>query len=98
MPFGVLIVAALTYRVFAQRTMIQLMQAEDNREHCRPRETFEFWRSHVIAAQRKMKAAQILRAAVLDILPHPNDVCSTIEMLTFRTIGPLDEEEAARSA
>jgi hypothetical protein len=93
--FGALTVTALKGGVLAQRTLIQLMQDEDDREHSRRRETFDYWRSHVIAARGKMKAAQARGAPVPDILPHPDDVLLDYQTLTVRIIGPLDEEEAA---
>ncbi len=96
--FGALTVTALKGGVLAQRTMIQLMQAEDERRYGERSETFNFWRDHVINARAKMNVAIARGRPLPDILPHPDDVLLDYETLTVRIIGPADEQEAKHFA
>lgn len=91
--FGALAVTALKGGVMAQRTMIQLMQAEDERLYAQRSDSFNFWRDHVRDARSKMRAAQERGRPLPQILPHPDDVLLDYETLTVRIVGPANEEE-----
>ena len=95
---GALAVTALKGGVLAQRTLIQLMQAEDDRLHHRRSESMAFWRKHVLAARRQIDDARRRGASPPHIIPHPDDIIFDYETMTLKIVGPASEEEAALCA
>jgi len=95
---GALALAALKGGVLAQRTLIQLMQEEDERRYAKRDEIFTYWRNHVMQARAKIQMAQSHNRPPPTILPHPDDVLLEYATLTVSIIGPVNEEEAIQYA
>jgi hypothetical protein len=96
--FGALTVTALKGGVMAQRTLIQLMLAEDERIYAEREKTFSNWRDYAAKMRSQMTTALAKGLPAPAIVPHPDDIVLDYATLTVTFIGPTNREEAAQYA
>ena len=88
-------VKAMQGGILAARTYIQLNMAEDDRQHAKRRERFDFWASYVDTERAKIAVAERRGEPVPTSLPHPDDIELDYSTLEVKFTGPIDEETQA---
>jgi hypothetical protein len=82
--------------ILAARTYIQLNMAEDERQHAKRRERFDFWANYVDAERAKIAVAERRGEPAPPSLPHPDDIELDYITLEVKFTGPVDEETQGR--
>ncbi len=88
-----LLLKAMRGGVLAQRTVLQLLLAEDERFHREYKERVEFWQNYKERSRAALEAARKAGEDPPDFLPHPDDVVLNWHTLEVRFLGAIDEEE-----
>jgi hypothetical protein len=81
--------------VLAQRTVLELFSAEDERLHRERKKSFDFWWDYQEHGRAAIAAAHQSGKAKPELLPHPEDIELDWRTLEVRFLGALDEKERA---
>lgn len=79
--------------VFAQRTFLDYVKAEDERLHEERRGRCEFWSQYKADAKEEIEAARKKGEPEPDFLPHPEDIVVDWHRLEVRFLGAIDEDQ-----
>lgn len=83
--------SALRGGVYAQRTILELLMAEDERLHRERKESFEFWQDYKQRCKAVFAEADKAGKDKPDLLPHPDDIKFNLDTFEVRFLGAVDD-------
>jgi len=87
-----LALSAMRGGVYAQRTVLEYLEREDERLHRERRESYDFWQKYQEKSREAAAAAEKAGKPAPDLLPHPDDIVLDAYRLEVRFLGAVDED------